>query len=108
MAKSINVLEALYFMTTAWQEVSSNTWKLFEKTGFLQSNADLEHRNDGSDYDNDLLLSTVVETSRMITQATISNVEPDEIVNIHRNLVVEDETVEITLPNNLSKKKRNL
>jgi hypothetical protein len=60
LSKSIDLLEAIYFVKKAWQQVSSTTiMNCFRKSGFRHN--DVHEVNDEFDTEDDLPLSVIAE-----------------------------------------------
>ncbi|XP_044755145.1 tigger transposable element-derived protein 6-like [Coccinella septempunctata] len=81
LAKSINVLEALYYMKTAWNKVSSATIQnCFRKAGFHKSNGDTASVEwDSEDY---LPLSTIAQMEGCAKEMQISQENLESYVGI--------------------------
>lgn len=94
LSKSIDVLEALYFIKTSWNKVASVTIKnCFAKAGFK--------KNDliATDFDpeDDLPLSALADLLRSIKAVCPNNQEVEDFITIDQNVEIEDENVDIQL-----------
>lgn len=102
LVKLINVLDAIYFLNTAWQEVSSSTVKnCFRKAGFRYENTVSVNQDEGFDSEDDLPLIQVAEMTKMMQQIG-QNVDLKDFIDIDKNLELEDEEIEIALPSTSS------
>lgn len=99
LVKSVTVLDAIYFLNSAWQEVSCDTIKnCFKKAGFRHQPSAFD-KNDQFDSEDELPLSTIAEMSKMLQQVIgDQNINPKDFLDIDKNLVLEDESIEISLP----------
>lgn len=91
LAKSINVLEALYYMKTAWNKVSSATIQnCFRKAGFHKSNGDTASVEwDSEDY---LPLSTIAQMEGCAKEMQISQENLESYVGIDDITATEEMT----------------
>lgn len=94
LTKSINVLEALYFIKTAWHKVNSSTIKnCFGKAGFRKSECNLECSVQ-IDYDpeEDLPLSTVAELLRHAKNLGATDPQNiEDFMNLDGNITTEEQ-----------------
>lgn len=93
LSKSIDVLEALYFIKASWDKVTSSTIKnCFSKAGFKKGEIN------GSEFDpeDDLPLSVLVDLFRGIKQLVPSeNQGVENFITIDKNVETEDGNVDI-------------
>lgn len=98
LSKSIDLLEAIYFIKNAWEQVSPSTIKnCFLKAGFKKTGT---HENtEEFDAEDDLPLSTIAELLKgvQVQEAGLAvTINSDNFVNIDDNLTTEDNSIDIT------------
>lgn len=98
LSKSINVLEALYFIKKAWDKVTSNTIQnCFTKAGFKKSNiqeVDVEY-----DAEDDLPLATLREFWRNYKEIDQSENVDYDFINMDQRLLTEEQFAENKIEN---------
>lgn len=98
LSKSIDLLEAIYFIKKAWQQVSSATIKnCFVKAGFKHTTDQVHYEFDAED---DVPLSVLAELYRGLQETGMCNSDPDDFINMDENLTVEDDDVTMILSSN--------
>ncbi|XP_066249563.1 tigger transposable element-derived protein 6-like [Euwallacea similis] len=92
LAKSINILEALYFVRRVWNNVSQATIKnYFAKAGFKKNESSLPASEEEYEQEDFLPLSLLASVIRNCKEVC-STVGPSEYVNIdRRTLQIDDE-----------------
>ena len=88
LAKSIDVLEALYFIKTSWDKVQATTIKnCFQKAGFSADTCNLP------DFvaEDDIPLATYANLKQLLG----SSCDFDEFLKIDENVCTEDDCIEI-------------
>ncbi|KAK9704017.1 DDE superfamily endonuclease [Popillia japonica] len=87
LTNSIGVLDAIYFIKKAWDDVSSDTIKnFFKKTGFREVNDEFE--SDQFDPEDEIPLSKLVQMSTLMRE--IDNSDLYEFIDIDAHLDTED------------------
>lgn len=92
LSKSINVLEALYFIKKAWDSVTPNTIKnCFSKAGFKKSLQVQEGVNLEYDAEDDMPLATLAEFWRNFSEIGQSKSQHDVFINLDQRLITEEQ-----------------
>ncbi|KAH0817235.1 hypothetical protein GEV33_005556 [Tenebrio molitor] len=98
LSKSIDLLEAIYFVKKAWQQVSSTTiMNCFPKSGSRHN--DVHEVNDEFDTEDDLPLSVIAELCKCIQDSRLSHHDTnnlDNFINIDEALTTEDNNVDVS------------
>ncbi|KAK9739619.1 DDE superfamily endonuclease [Popillia japonica] len=104
LTNSISVLDAIYFMKEAWDDVSSDTIKnCLKKTGFREVNDEFE--SDQFDPEDDILLCKLVQMSTLMRE--IDNSDLHEFMDIDANLDTEDGNPDNVLLDNFQNESQN-
>lgn len=88
LLKSVNVLDAIYFINNAWQQVTTTTvTNCFKSAGFGHN---LPLRQDEFDPEDDVPLADLREISKLLLECRLEG-EPEDFVLIDDDLDVEDD-----------------
>ncbi|XP_066248092.1 tigger transposable element-derived protein 6-like [Euwallacea similis] len=88
--KVINILDAVYFLKTAWQKVTAETIEnCFRKTGITREQVKINIENGDDSVKDDLPLSVLSEMLRNYEALGISSKNLDDFINIDIGLIVE-------------------
>lgn len=94
LAKSINVLDVVYFIDKAWQKVTPTTIQnCFRKAGFTTSIVPEPDMN--FELEDELPLSIIAEMSKMMKQIAPNNIDFETYVGIDEDLILEDDSLDI-------------
>ncbi|XP_066157788.1 tigger transposable element-derived protein 6-like [Euwallacea fornicatus] len=98
LAKCINVLEAVFFIHSAWKQVSSTTIKnCFTKAGFRYEVTPIS--GEGWDPDDEVPLSKLAEVCKMMRHAGHEQTDTDAFINVDNAVQVEDQEMEVSISN---------
>lgn len=91
LSKSVDILEAIYFVKSAWQQVSPTTIKnCFAKAGFKYNGVGEE--DDQFTAEDDLPLSIIAELCK---SSGLSDNSTEDFINIDDNLATEDDVIDV-------------
>lgn len=94
LSKSIDLLEAIYFIHNAWQKVTPETIRnCFSKAGFKKNNMQQYEQWEAED---DLPLSILSEMHRNALETGITETNLEDFIAIDANLAIEDDILEVT------------
>lgn len=91
LTKNINVLDAIYYIKTAWQRVTEDTVRnCFHKAGFRQESVEGTTKNDIFSAEDDIPLSVLQEIWRNARSIGPRNNQIEDFINIDTDLMTEE------------------
>lgn len=95
LSKSIDLLDVVYFVKNAWDQVSSTTIKnCFRKSGF--QNSELHETQCEFDAEDELPLILVAQINKCL-QNTATNISLEEFITIDNKITTEDDNIDFSL-----------
>ncbi|XP_071057062.1 tigger transposable element-derived protein 6-like [Onthophagus taurus] len=97
LSKSIDILESLYFIKSAWQKVTPKTIRnCFKKAGFLMDQGSSTDSN--YDVEDNLPLARLADLFKCSKRLGIDNVKtPEEYLTVDQNVDIEDNDLEFSV-----------
>lgn len=98
LTKNINVLDAIYYIKTAWQRVTEETVRnCFHRAGFRQESVEQTTENDIFSAEDDIPLSVLQDIWRNARTMGYRDNQVEDFINIDTDLMIEeiDENVSI-------------